>query len=259
MITQLGLASFSASANESFPGRAKYPDVPVYEKAQLKQDLDKVVIVDTRSSYEFSTLRITGAINIPVASKKFEEKIAEVRSKTDKPIVFYCNGRTCMKSYLSVEKSRKVGVKNTFAYDAGVFEWAKANPDKAMLLGKSPIQPSDIIPKSAFNARCLEPEMFSNKLYEMGKDSMVVDVRDKYQRGYSIGFFPGNERWASLDSPEKLMKYIEKAKAEGRTLFIYDEVGKQARWVQYALQQANLQDYYFMEKGARNYQKVLLD
>ena len=86
----------------------------------------------------------------------------------------------------------------------------------------------------------------------MGNKGLILDVRDKFQRG-AAGLFPGMERWASLDDRQKLNTYIEQAKKENRTLFIYDEVGKQVRWLQYALEQANFSNYYFMDKGAKAY------
>jgi hypothetical protein len=84
----------------------------------------------------------------------------------------------------------------------------------------------------------------------------VIDVRDKFQRA-GIGFYPGLEKWASLDDRRKLNRYIEKAKYENKTLFIYDEVGSQVRWLQYALEKAGIKNYYFMEKGARAYYDMI--
>ena len=60
----------SVVAKEGFPGRAEYPEIPVYTKAELSKEFNNVVIVDARSSLEFDTLRIKGAVNIPVADKK---------------------------------------------------------------------------------------------------------------------------------------------------------------------------------------------
>ena len=78
------LALTSVHANTSgFPGRAEFSDVPIYEKAELMKNFQQVVIVDTRSSLEFETLRITGAINIPVAGKAFEEEVKALRASTD--------------------------------------------------------------------------------------------------------------------------------------------------------------------------------
>lgn len=250
----LGLLAVSVAHADSdgFPGRAKFPAVSVIELDELLGKLDQVVIVDTRSSLEFDTLRITGARNLPVAAKSFEVEIKALREATDKPIVFYCNGRTCMKSYLAVEKATAAGVKDTHAFDAGMFEWAQAYPQHARLMGTSPVNLTDIISSDKFRQHLLHPEEFSNEAHNLGTRSLIIDVRDKYQRG-AAGLFPGKERWASLDDRQKLDDYIEKARKENKTLFIYDEVGKQVRWLQYALEQAKIDNYYFMNQGAKAY------
>ena len=245
------MTNANAKSNE-FPGRSEYPDIPVYELSQLKKDYDKVVIVDTRSQYEYDTLRIKNSIHIPVAAKSFEQQVQKLRSSTTKPIVFYCNGRTCFKSYLAVKKSTLAGIENTFAYDAGIFEWTKAQPRKSELLGRSPVDPKRLIDSKIYKARLLEPNEFSDRILSTGKRSMVLDVRDMYQRA-GVGFYPGKERWVSLDDKAKLTKYLKKAKDKNKTLFIYDEVGKQVRWLQYALEELGITDYYFMAKGAKAY------
>ena len=86
---------------------------------------------------------------------------------------------------------------------------------------------------------------------------MTIDVRDKFQRA-GVGFYPGIERWASLDEQKKLDRYIKKAIKQNRTLLIYDEVGKQVRWLQYALEKAGAKNYYFMSKGAKGYYKDIM-
>lgn len=260
-LLSLGLSLFliaaSASADDGFPGRKEYPQVPVLELSDLHSRFNDVVVVDARSHYEFDTLRIKGAVNIPVAEKSFEQQVAELRASTDKPIVFYCNGRTCFKSYLAVQKCERANIPNTFAYDAGMFEWAKAHPDLAELLGKSPVRDADIISSTTFKTRLLEPEAFSTRVFDSPKPVLVLDVRDKYQRG-ATGFFIGKERWASLDDKAKLAEYIQQAKAQNRTLLIYDAVGKQVRWLQYMLEAEGVKDYYFMQGGAKSfYEKVI--
>ena len=259
LICSFLLSPLAFAADEGFPGRAKYPEIKVYSKEQLKQNLDKVVVIDARSSLEYETLRIKGARNIPVAKKDlFVEQVLALRNETDLPIVFYCNGRSCMKSYIASRKAEAAGVKQVFAYDAGMFEWAQAYPDHAVLLGKSPINPADIISKSAFKKRLLKPDDFSSRAYDMGQASLILDVRDKFQRG-ATGFFVNKERWASLDDQAKLKQYLKKAAAEKKTLFIYDEVGKQVRWLQYTLVQENVHDYYFMQNGAKGFYKTLMN
>ena len=245
------------SAEEGFPGRKKYPDVPYIELGDLYAKLlrNEVVIVDARSNYEFETLQVKGALNIPVANKTFEQEVQQLRQKTDKTIVFYCNGHRCMKSYIATDRALKAGIENVIAFDAGIFEWTKQYPKQAVLLGNSPVDPNKLIAKKHFKSRLLDPDTFSAYIMD-SRNRIVIDVRDKFQRA-GVGFYPGIERWAALDDRKKLQRYIQKAKRENKTLFIYDEVGKQVRWLQYALEKAGVSNYYFMEKGARAYYDMI--
>ena len=249
----------AVSAKDEFPGRVKYPTIPVYELADLKRDLDKVIVVDARSSYEFETLRMKNAINIPVDSSTFAEELGKIRKTSNKPIVFYCNGRTCMKSYKAAVKAGQHGITNTYSFDAGIFEWADLNPDDAQLLGVSPVDRKRLIAKSEFKKRCLPPLEFADKVYAPGAKVSVLDVRDRNQRGGSIGFFPGKERWISLSDKQKIKDHINKAKEKGQTLFIYDQVGKQVRWLQYTLEDLGHTDYYFMKGGSNSYLNITLN
>jgi rhodanese-related sulfurtransferase len=251
------VASHNAWSAEGFPGRIKYPDVPYIEMRDLYTRIlrNEVFIVDARSNYEFETLRIKGAINIPVANETFEQEVQQLRQKTDKTIVFYCNGHTCMKSYIATDRALKAGIHNVTAFDAGIFDWTKRYPEQAVLLGTSPVNPDKLIAKKRFKSRLLDPDTFSAYVMDT-RHKIVVDVRDKFQRA-GVGFYPGIERWAALDDRKKLQRYIQKAKRENKTLFIYDEVGKQVRWLQYALEKAGVRNYYFMEKGARAYYDMI--
>ena len=246
------------AADKGFPGRAEFPEIPLYQKADLLKDFDKVMIVDARSALEFKTIHVKGSVNIPVASKKFPDMVKALRKKTKKPIVFYCNGRTCYKSYKATKAALKAGVKNVFAYDAGIFEWAKAYPKHAVLLGQSPIDPKHLISKAKFKERFLKPLQFTEAARATpGSKRLILDVRDMYQRA-GVGFFIGIERWASMDDEKKIEKYLIKARDENRTLYIYDEAGKQVRWLQYTLEQQNIKDYYFMTKGAKGFYKEMI-
>lgn len=252
-------SSISAfAADKGFPGRAEFPEIPLYKKADLLKDLNRVVVVDARSALEFETIHIKGAINIPIASKKFPDMVKALRKKTQKRIVFYCNGRTCYKSYKATKTALKAGVKNVFAYDAGIFEWAKTYPKYAVLLGNNPMDPSKIIPKSKLKAHFLSPQKFTNSVRNSARHKfMLLDVRDLYQRA-GIGYFIGIEKWVSMNDQKKLFRYLDKAHNENKILFIYDEAGKQVRWLQYTLEQRNIKNYYFMTKGAKGFHKKFI-
>jgi len=256
LVFQLFVSTQVLANKSEFPGRVEFPEVAVMSMAQLQAKFNDVVIVDARSSYEYETLRIKGALNISVAASDFNSKVLKLRKNTTAAIVFYCNGRTCFKSYKAVEKAKKAGVSNVFAYDAGMFEWAKANPKKSVLRNISPINTSDIISKDSYKSRLLDAQAFINKARKSDKSTLVLDIRDMYQRA-GISFFPGKERWASLDQKKRLVRYLKSAFKKNKTILVYDEVGKQAYWFQYALEEAGIKDYYFMKGGARSYYKII--
>ena len=249
-----------AAAKEEFPGRAHkiYKAAPYIELDDFhnKVRAKDVVIVDVRSRFEYDTLRIKDAINIPVALKSFEQEVQLLRDKSTKTIAFYCNGHTCMKSYKAAIAAMNAGISDVVAYDAGVFTWAKAYPNEAVLLGKSPVNAKEIIAKKDFKKHLLDPDTFSDRATQERSSVIVLDIRDKYQRA-GVGFFPGQERWVSLNKMEKIYDYLKKAKRGNKTLYIYDEVGKQVRWLQYALERAGIKNYYFMDSGAAAYYKML--
>lgn len=246
------LSTVQAYAAE-FPGRDLYPDVPVIELDDLYNKLDQVVVVDVRSQYEYDTLSVKGARNIPIAGTDFQDSLEALRAETGKPIVFYCNGKTCHKSYQAVRKAHLAKIENCYAFDAGIFDWAKAHPDQAMLLGKTPINPNDLIDDEGFAAHLLDPQAFGAKVTEGG---IVLDVRDRFQRA-GVGLFAFKEQRVGLDETDKLDHYIAQAKRENKPLLIYDEVGKQVRWFQYYLEEQGLKNYYFMKGGAVAFYKML--
>jgi len=244
------------AGSDEFPGRAEFSDVPIITSVDFRAKFDEVLVVDVRSSVEFEILRIKGAINIPVASDTFASDLIGLTNIYNKPVVFYCNGRACVKSYIAVVKGRKAGVKNLAAFDAGVFGWSQRYPEQSVLLGKSPVDPRNLISEEKLTSRFLKADTFSYNIADNSKQAIVLDIRDKHQRA-GVGFYPGKERWASLENQKKLKKYIAMAKRKNKTLYIYDAVGKQVRGLQYLLEQAGIENYYFMENGATGYYAMI--
>lgn len=247
-ILLIAIAGTAAAAQE-FPGRKLYPEVPIMEIAELEQRFDQVMIVDVRSEYEFDTLRIKGAALVPVSDDLFTKKVAELRNQAgNKPLVFYCNGHTCEKSYQAVRKASFARITNLYAYDAGIFDWAKNHPDKTELFGKQ-LDIKFLISDEQFQAHLLEPDEFTERASTT--NSIILDIRDRFQReGLSI--FSGKERSVSLDNT-KLKNYVDQAKRDDKTLFIYDAAGHQVKWLQYFLESHGLTNYYFMKGGAKGF------
>ena len=255
LATVVLLMTSAQAKNAEFPGRDKYPTIPFIEIADLQKMKNDVVFVDVRSNYEFKTLRITGAYNIPISSPNFAEEMRTLSSiNKGKKLVVYCNGKTCMKSYKAVLKCKRAKINNVISYDAGIMDWARKYPADAVLLGESPVDTTKIISKKTFKTHLLSPKQFEDKLDS--NKILILDVRDRYQRD-ATGLFPGKESRVYINDATGLDKHIAKANAENKTLMIYDEVGKQVRWLQYYLERKNASSYYFMEGGVRSYYKYI--
>lgn len=248
--SQVKQTNTKAALNEGFPGRKKYPSIPYMTIDQLNSEFDEVVTVDARTPLEFETIHITSAVNLPLNLKDdaFIKRAKALRSANpNKKIVFYCNGRTCMKSYKAARRVIKTaGIENVYSYDAGIFEWATAHPEKAALMNNTPVDPKMLLSKSQLKKRMLPALEF---IKTAGDDVIILDVRDRHKReGFNI--FSGFEELVPMDNKKALSRYIKQARAENKKLFIYDEVGKQVRWVQYHLEEQGAGPYYFMEGGA---------
>ncbi|MFV2055285.1 MAG: rhodanese-like domain-containing protein [Thiohalomonadales bacterium] len=243
-----------AKTNTEFPGRAIYPYIKVIGLQELKKQFNHVDIVDVRSAYEFQTLKIKGAISIPLASRHFKKQMRELRAQSNRPIIVYCNGKTCMKSYKAATKSNDAKIKDVFAYDAGIMDWAKKYPQMSVLLGDPLKSSKQLISKQSFKKHNISPETFGTLVSD--RKGIVLDIRDRFQReGMSI--FAGAEKRVTLDNKRRLDKYIAQAKKQRKPLIVFDAAGKQVRWLQYYLEKKKLKKYYFMDGGIRAYIKTL--
>lgn len=244
-----------AQANDEFPGRSLYLDVKHIDLADLAERYDDMVIVDVRSRYEYDTLHIGKALHVSLGASDFVEQMQKLRDDNpNKPIVTYCNGKTCMKSYKAARLAQQRGVDKVLSFDAGIMDWAQNQPQRSVLLGESPMDPKKLIVKSDFTRRLLDPEKFISSVG--GDNNLIVDARDPLQRaGYAL--FMGKEQRASLADEKKMGELIARAASDGSTMYIYDEAGKQVRWLMYRLEQQGVKDYYFMKGGTDAFYKQM--
>lgn len=233
-------------AADEFPVRALYPKVATIELEELHDRIAKVMVFDVRSSYEYETLHIKNAQHLALNDPDFVSKLKQLRQEDGRPFVFYCNGHTCKKSYKATQKATLGGINNVYTFDAGIFAWTKAYPDMAVLLGKSPVAPDQLLSKEKLAAHLLEPEEFGKRV---GANAIVLDIRDTMQKS-AINLFPMQQRSVPLDN-RKLQSYVDQAKRENKPLLVYDAVGKQVRWLQYYLEAEQVPSYYFMKGGAK--------
>ncbi|ABC27021.1 predicted sulfurtransferase [Hahella chejuensis KCTC 2396] len=252
------LFTLSAYAEEDeFPGRRQYPAVDFIELQEFYQQLaaGEIVAVDVRTDYEYNTLHIKGAFNVSYTSHNFAEEMQALQKQhPGKKLALYCNGKTCLKSYKAASKCRKYGIENVIVYDAGVFDYAKAYPQDTNLFGEVLGDPGRLIGKDKLKAHTITVAEFEDKIIKT--DGIVLDVRDKQQRE-GIAIFFMREKRAPLDRPDLIDRYINQAKKRNVPLLIYDQAGKQIRWLQYYLEKQNVSSYYFMAGGIDEYYKTL--
>lgn len=237
--------------SDEFPNRKLFPAVPIISLDNLYKKMDKVIIVDVRSKYEYDTINIVKAVNIPVLEPNFVERMQKLRKENpNTEIVAYCNGKTCKKSYKAVQKCRNAGIPNIVAYDQGIFDWAKKYPRTAQLLGKSPVDLKKLIGKQDLDRHMISVDRFEELAAR--KDVIVLDIREPLQRE-GVALFPGIDKEADMDDKTELNKYIDDALRNNKTLLVYDGVGKQVVWLMYYLEDRGLKRYAFMKGGARAY------
>ncbi len=237
------LVPLKVHAEEGFPIRQEYPEVPFITTENLFAEYDNVIVIDVRSKFEFNVIHVAKALNIILSKKTFIDKLAAVRAKDGKAkIAFYCNGHTCKKSYKATRQALEAGFKNVYTYDAGIFDWANAHPELTTLMGKTPANTEQLISKEDFKKRFLPYEDIKEKALD--PNSVVIDIRDPFQRE-KIPNIPGL-RNIPLD---RILPLLREGEFKSNHLYFIDAVGKQVRWLQYHLEANGYTNYNFLEKG----------
>ncbi len=246
--------------NNEFPLRWRYPDVKTLSTEEFYNMHDRVVVVDSRTKFEWETMRVNGSINVPVdeidtgMNRAFEAGISKMKSGTQ-PMVFYCNGKACPKSYEAARRAQRIGITNVYAYDAGIFDWATAHPELTTLYEKTPIEKTDFISPADLKAHMLPAKDFRARANADKCNCIIVDIRDFGQRDFLL--FPMHEEHVNLNDKATLNALIEQASQKRKTLLIYDAVGKQVMWLQYYLVRHGAKDYFFMQGGEDGYVSLL--
>lgn len=248
-----GLLSISLFGNvcfaEEFPYRGDYPNVPIVELEDLKTGYDdgSFIIVDVRSTIEFETIHPKKAFHIKLSNADFEDNLRKLADDNPgKKIATYCNGITCLKSYKAAQKAVDAGMKNVYAFDAGIPAWAKAYPADTMLVGKPIIDPEkQLIAKSEFKKKALDFAKF--KELAGSSNAQVIDARDPIQR---VGKLPGLANALPIPLDKLIKNIIQHERFKDKKLVIFDQVGKQVRWLMYHLEDKGYKDYAFLKGGA---------
>lgn len=244
----IATAVAAVSAEEGYPLREKFPAVKYLTTEALHAAYQDTIIVDVRSKIEFDVIHIAKAVHAPISTAMFVKDLEKVRAKDGAAkIAFYCNGHACAKSYEAAEQAAAAGFKNVYAYDAGIYDWVKAHPDKGALMGKIPAQPDKLISHASLAKRKIGYEEFRKKAG--GANVIVIDIREPFQR-QKVPQLPVLRNIPS----DRLVELLKKGEFKGKELLILDEVGKQVQWIQYYLEMHGYADYVFLDKGVEGIQ-----
>lgn len=246
---------FGLAGAEEYPLRKEYPQVVPITTEDLSRKYREAVIIDSRNEGEFDVVHILGA-KLVVLGKMNEQSLAGLRAKGDsRPLVFYCNGITCAKSYKASEKAMSWGFGSVFCYDAGIFAWAKANPDKTEYFGKvlSGDKLSAALAAAAEEFKKVQISSADLLAKQRSGGYTLIDIRDPNERSEVPFQLPGTKSM-SIDTVIDLINKKSSTVPRQR-LLIVDNVGKQGQWLHYYLKENGFQDYSFLKGGVRQWQQ----
>ena len=182
-------------------------DIPIIETKALKHELDSgapMVLVNALSPIEFKNLTIKGSVNIPSSKVAGNPMLPEDKSM---PLVFFCKGPICVKSFKAARKAMALGYTNVKIYQAGLPDWIRK---------RFPVTSTVKYPKVDI------PKMYPQEVYEKLCEVVILDIRGEESK--QIGEIKhGFVVDIPLDDLEE--KYTILSKNE--TIVIVDLAGKQ--------------------------------
>lgn len=154
-------------------------------------------------------------------------------------------------------KAQEWGVANVYVYRSGIIDWLKKYPDQVLFNGQEFAgDPAEyLLDSEKYLARCLSPQEF---VAQSGEPSTVVfDIRDVAGRQKFPIKLVGIKHYP-VDRVVKLVRSGSR-KISRKRLLILDGCGTQAKWLQYVLEEAGVENYFFLEGGVLNWRRVGLD
>lgn len=105
-------------------------DITQISREQLKKKIDNnedFVLIDVLGPKSYSQLHLPKAINLPIESENFIERVEKEVSDKDKEVIVYCGSYSCHLSSAAAKKLVKADYSNVKEYDGGLKDWAAAD------------------------------------------------------------------------------------------------------------------------------------
>ena len=257
VLLMLGALCPAAAANDGdFPNRKLFPELSYISIEDFHQNYERYLVVDVRSPFEYHTLHAVGAMNIPRTDPDFVSRMKKLRADNKgKTIVLYCNGKKCKQSYKAGRKCHKNGIGNVLVYDQGINDWARIHPDRAVLLGKTPVDRNKLLTRDAIQQHMVPFDDFVE--LARSENTVIIDVRNALDRE-GVSLFMGREKRADYRQIKKLDRILDKSARAGQTVLMYDNAGTEVGWMMYHLREKQIKRFYFLKGGIRQYYAKLL-
>ena len=248
----------TASADE-LPDRSQFTAAGIdsVERADLASRLAEVTLVDVRSELAWRSAHIEGAVHVPFDDPAFEQRIAELAADRPGPLVFYCDNGRCSEAWQAAGQAHAAGTSDTGVYAAGLLDWADHHPERLARAGEPGGNGSvgRIPDPDRLAEHLLPPEDFSARVHQ--GNPLVLDLRAR-NRGGEDSLFLGREQSVDPANVERVIELARAAERDGRPVLIFDQNGREVRWLQPWLMEAGLTGHQFMEGGAERFFRDVL-
>lgn len=94
------------------------------ELSDLMTEMDNLVLIDSRHTDQFKEGTIKGSVSLP-DTQTSPAALSQVVPTKLTPVVFYCEGLTCVHSMKAVRKAASYGYMNIFWFRGGLSEWTE--------------------------------------------------------------------------------------------------------------------------------------
>jgi rhodanese-related sulfurtransferase len=89
----------------------------------MQQKGDDFLLVNTLDQDKFADTKIEGAVNIPLSSEDFAQRVENQAGGKDQPVVVYCASKECHSSTKAAEKLDKAGFGQVYDFEDGAKGW----------------------------------------------------------------------------------------------------------------------------------------
>lgn len=252
---------------KTFPKRQYYPQLNYILTAELATGLknNQFNVVDVRDQTSFNALHIKNAANIFIKSKAFDKQILDLVNQNNKPLVIYCNGISCGKSYVASDNVIKLLKKKhidrkVLTYDSGINAIAHAHNDLVQKNGQDISADNPLIAQDKIKQHTLKAGEFESYLAEHTmQDYALLDIRDKHEKIIFKLFVTYSQKNISLDKKDKLIKFLNKVKQKNKTLLVYDSAGRQINGLYELLTITGIKNWHYLEGGENGYAEYALN